>query len=93
MEKMDNDELKKQIGVINYFPFHDLKIETKLKISVNGKSSVIIIEQTEFLPDLFITETAQWTATDSNKIIIDESQYADFCELLDLGLTFIKKTI
>jgi uncharacterized protein YfaT (DUF1175 family) len=93
MEKMQNDELRKVIGLINYYPFEDLKVETKLKISVNGNSSVIIIEQTEFLPDLFLTGTGQWTATDSNKIIIHESQYADFCELLDLGLTFIKKTI
>ena len=93
MEKMQKDQLRKQIGLINYYPFDDLKVETKLKISVNGESSVIIIEQTEFLPDLIKTGNGNWTATDSTKIIIHESQYADFCELLDLGLTFIKKTI
>lgn len=93
MEKIKKDQVRKQIGFINYYPFDDLKVKTKVKISINEGSSVIIIEQSEFLPDIINNEHGIWTKTSSNKIIIHESQYEDFCELIDLGLTFIQKSI
>jgi hypothetical protein len=89
MEKMKVDQVRKLIGLINYYPFNDVKIETRVRISIDGASSLLIIEQTEFLNKL----GESWSEIDSRKIIIDESQYSDFTELLSLGLTFIEKSI
>lgn len=86
---MRTDQIKKTIGFINYFPFHEVKIETKVKISIDGPSSLLIIEQTEFLN----RDGSSWHELEQRKIIIDESQYSDFTELLSLGLTFIEKAI
>ncbi len=90
MEKMRTDQIKKTIGLINYFPFDIVKIETKVKISIDGPSSLLIIEQTEFVKN---PVNPGWNEVEQRKVIIDESQYEDFCELLDLGLTFIQKSI
>jgi hypothetical protein len=89
MEKMRTDQIKKLIGFINYFPFNEVKIETKVRISIDGPSSLLIIEQTEFLN----RSGEGWNEVEQRKIIIDESQYEDFAELLSLGLTFIEKSI
>lgn len=87
---MRTDQIKKTIGLINYFPFDIVKIETKVKISIDGPSSLLIIEQTEFVKD---TYQPGWNEVEQRKVIIDESQYSDFTELLSLGLTFIEKAI
>jgi hypothetical protein len=89
MEKMRTDQIKKLIGLVNYFPFPEVKIQTKVRISIDGPSSLMIIEQTEFLN----RSGEGWNEVEQRKVIIDESQYEDFCELLDLGLTFIQKSI
>jgi len=89
MEKMRTDQIKKVIGLINYFPFNEVKIETKVRISIDGPSSLLIIEQTEFLN----VPGEGWDEVEQRKIIIDESQYSDFTELLSLGLTFIEKSV
>lgn len=86
---MRKDQIKKTIGLINYFPFPEVKIETKVKISIDGPSSLMILEQTEFLN----RDGGAWNEVEQRKIMIDESQYEDFTELLSLGLTFIEKAI
>jgi hypothetical protein len=89
MEKIEVNQVRKLIGLINFYPFNEVKIETRVRISIDGLSSLLIIEQTEFLNK----DGEDWTELDSRKIIIDESQYSDFTELLSLGLTFIEKSI
>jgi hypothetical protein len=89
MEKIEVNQVRKLIGLINFYPFNEVKIETRVRISIDGPSSLLIIEQTEFLNK----DGEDWTELDSRKIIIDESQYSDFTELLSLGLTFIEKSI
>jgi len=89
MEKTEVNQVRKLIGLINFYPFNEVKIETRVRISIDGPSSLLIIEQTEFLNK----DGEDWTELDSRKIIIDESQYSDFTELLSLGLTFIEKSI
>lgn len=89
MEKMQKDQVKKLIGLINYYPFNEVKIETKVRLSIDGPSSILIIEQTEFLN----RSGEEWKEIDCRKIIIDETQFEDFCELIDLGLTYIQKSI
>ena len=89
MEKNQVNQVRKLIGLINFYPFNEVKIQTKVRISIDGASSLLIIEQTEFLHK----EGDDWTELDSRKIIIEESQYSDFTELLSLGLTFIEKSI
>jgi hypothetical protein len=89
MEKTAVNQVRKLIGLINFYPFNEVKIETRVRISIDGPSSLLIIEQTEFLNK----NGEDWTELDSRKIIIDESQYSDFTELLSLGLTFIEKSI
>ena len=89
MEKKQVNQVRKLIGLINYFPFHEVKIQTKVRISIDGPSSLLIIEQTEFLN----VPGEGWDEVEQRKIIIDESQYSDFTELLSLGLTFIEKSV
>jgi len=89
MEKTEINQVKKLIGLINFYPFNEVKIETKLRMSKDGASSLFIIEQTEFLNK----DGENFTELDSRKIIIDKSQSEDFAELWRLGLTFINKEI
>jgi len=86
---MEKTQVKKLVGLINFYPFKEVKIETKLRLSIDGNSSILILEQTEFLNDA----GEDWKEIETRKVIIDESQYEDFCELIDLGLTYIQKSI
>ena len=89
MEKMRTDQIKKTIGLINYFPFDEVKIETKVRISIDGPSSLLIIEQTEFLN----RSGEGWNEVEQRKVIIDESQYEDFAELISLAFTIIENKL